>query len=112
MERELRAFGNDGWGWFYWSLYMMWCFISFVLKSFPFLDAAIEVTGRYAVFYLCVLITEYIAWKASEHYHQAFFGWTNRWSHSSSFCDAAKYTYRTLSDNTSATLLTIYPLLL
>jgi hypothetical protein len=61
VERELRAFGNDGWGWFYWSLYMIWCCISFVLKAFPSLDAAIEVTGRYALVYVCVLITEYIA---------------------------------------------------
>jgi hypothetical protein len=107
-QRELREFADGLKGWYYWSLFQFWGAIQFLLRSFPFLDAAFEVTGRYALFYLCVLITEYIAWKASEYYHDSCFGWTNRWSHKSSFCEAAKYTYRTLSDNTSATVFSGY----
>jgi hypothetical protein len=107
-QRELREFGDGFEGWYYWSLFQFWRVIQFLLRSFPFLDAAFEVTGRYALFYLCVLIIEYVAWKASIYYHESCFGWTNRWAHKSSFCEAAKYTYRTLSDNTSATVFSGY----
>jgi hypothetical protein len=78
------------------------------LKAFPFLDVAFEVAGRYGLFYFCVLISEWIAWKASHYYHDACFGWTNRWAHKSSFCEVAKYTFWTLSNNTSATVFAGY----
>lgn len=73
-QQQLREFGDGADGWAYWLLFQTWGWIQFFLKSFPFLDAAFEVAGRYALFYLCVLITEYIAWRASEYYHQSCFG--------------------------------------